>query len=141
VILLDSNVVIDLMGSDATWREWSSNAVANAGAVGELAVSPIVVAEVAPRLGSLEGFVERLSRFGATIVELSNEAAFAAGAAFNIYRERRRRTGAVGRSVLPDFLIGGQALTVSATVLTRDPRFYRAYFPTVPLITPDTTAA
>jgi hypothetical protein len=25
----------------------------------------------------------------------------------------------------------------NATILTRDPRFYRIYFPSVPLITPD----
>ena len=26
---------------------------------------------------------------------------------------------------------------LDATIITRDPRFYRSYFPSVPLITPD----
>lgn len=134
MILIDSNVVIDLMGNDASWRTWSSNAVASA--QDDLAVSPIVVAEVAPRLGSLNDFLERLSRFGACVNEFSNEAAFFAGTAFNVYRERRRQSGQASMNVLPDFFIGGHAQSVGATILTRDPRFYRSYFPGVPLITP-----
>jgi predicted nucleic acid-binding protein len=39
--------------------------------------------------------------------------------------------------VLADFFIGGHAQVAEATILTRDPRFYRTYFPSVPLITPD----
>lgn len=134
MILIDSNVVIDLMGDDASWRAWSSDAVASA--QDDLAISPIVVAEVAPRLGSLEAFLERLSRFGASVSEFSNEAAFAAGSAFTMYRARRRQSGQTSINVLPDFLIGGHAQAIGATILTRDPRFYRSYFPGVPLITP-----
>lgn len=139
MILLDSNIVIDLMGSDASWRVWSSNAVASA--QDDLAISPIVVAEVAPRLGSLDDFLERLARFGAIVSEFGNEAAYAAGTAFTVYRERRRQSGQTSSYVLPDFLIGGHAQVIAATILTRDPRFYRNYFPTVPLITPETDPA
>ncbi len=140
MILIDSNVVIDLLGSGGEWQAWSENAVTEAGADGQLAVSPIVVAEVAPRVGSLDEFVERIDRFGATIVELSNEAAFAAGTAFNVYRERRRVGKETARSIIADFLIGGQAIALEAAIVTRDPRFYRTYFPKVPLITPDKAA-
>ena len=38
--------------------------------------------------------------------------------------------------VLADFFIGAQAAVESCPVLTRDPRRYTAYFPTVRLITP-----
>lgn len=138
VILLDSNVIIDLIGRDATWREWSLGAVADAGAADDIGISPIVIAEVAPRFGSLDDFIESMSRFGATIVDLTNDAAFVAGRAFEVYRERRRKIGEAARSVLPDFLIGGQASTLPGTILTRDPRFYRSYFPEVSLITPET---
>lgn len=137
MILIDSNVVIDLLGSGGEWQAWSENAVIEAGAGGELAVSPIVVAEVAPRVGSLAEFIERIERFGANIVDLSNEAAYASGTAFNIYRKRRRDGLESARSIIADFLIGGQALALEAGILTRDPRFYRTYFPSVRLITPD----
>ena len=139
MILIDSNVIIDLFGNAGEWQTWSEQAVIQAGADDALVVSPIVVAEVAPRLGSLDGFVERIGRFGATVVALSNEAAFAAGEAFNVHRQRRRSGEDSARSIIADFLIGGQALALGATILTRDPRFYRSYFPLVPLITPETT--
>lgn len=138
MILIDSNVVIDLTCKDPTWRKWSSNAVADAAAVDDIAISPIVVAEVAPSFGSLESFLEFLSKFGASLLDLTNEAAFEAGRAFNFYRERRRKIRETAGSVLPDFLIGGHASAAGATILTRDPRFYRTYFPLVPLITPET---
>jgi predicted nucleic acid-binding protein len=137
VILLDSNVVIDLLGDAEEWFAWSWNSVEEAGLDNDLAISPIVVAEVAPYLGGLDDFVERVSRFGATVVDLTNEAAYAAGSAFITYRERRREKPEVTRSIIADFLIGGQALVLGATIITRDSRFYRSYFPSVPLITPD----
>ena len=137
MILIDSNVIIDLLGSGGEWQVWSQNAIVDAGADEQLAVTPIVVAEVAPRVESLDGFIERIERFGASIVELSNEAAYAAGTAFNLYRERRRNGDERALSIIADFLIGGQALVLDAAIITRDARFYRSYFPTVTLITPD----
>lgn len=137
MILIDSNVIIDLLDQAGEWQAWSTEAVAEAGADNELAITPIVIAEVAPRAGSLEGFFEGIARFGVTVSDMSNDAAYSAGIAFNLYRQRRRAGGEPVRSIVADFLIGGQALVLGATIVTRDPRFYRAYFPSVPLITPD----
>ena len=40
------------------------------------------------------------------------------------------------RSPLPDFFIGAHAAILGAPLLTRDPRRYRSYFPTLELIAP-----
>ena len=40
--------------------------------------------------------------------------------------------------VLPDFLIGAHAAIRGHALLTRDPKGYRTYFPSVELITPET---
>ncbi len=138
MILLDSNVVIDMLDEAGEWKSWSTEAVSEAGADQDLAITPIVVAEVAPRAGSLERFFGGIEKFGVIVSDLSNEAAYSAGIAFNAYRKRRRAGGEPNRSIIADFLIGGQALALGATIITRDPRFYRTYFPTVPLITPET---
>ena len=137
MILIDSNVVIDMLSESGEWKKWSTDAVADAGADSPLAVTPVVVAEVAPRAGTLEKFLEGIGRFGVSVVELDSEAAFAAGTAFNIYRNRKREGTESTGSIIADFLIGGQALALQAAIVTRDPRFYRTYFPSVPLITPD----
>ena len=60
------------------------------------------------------------------------EAAFLAGKAFVQYK---RRTGAK-RSPMPDFYIGAHAAVAGMTLLTRDPRRYRAYFPKLRLVSP-----
>lgn len=138
MIFLDSNVVIDLLGDAEEWFTWSWNRVVEAGLDNDLAISPVVVAEVAPYLSGLDDFLERTSRFGAKVEDLTIEAAYAAGSAFRTYRKRRRAKPGVAKSIIADFLIGGQALVQGATIITRDPRFYRTYFPTVPLITPET---
>ncbi len=137
MILIDSNVMIDLLGSDQPWYEWSLEATSTAAASNRLAINAVVVAEVAPRTGSLDGFLSKIGVMGVEVVGLGNEAAYAAGAAFDLYRIRRRKSGGIVPPVLPDFLMGGHAQVLGASILTRDPRFYRAYFPSVPLIAPD----
>lgn len=137
MILLDSNVLIDVLGDEQTWRDWSIDQLSVLAADNRLAVNQIAFAEVAPKLGSPEVFNAWLSEFEIDYEPLGEDAAHCAGSAFDVYRSRRRRGEAKQGSVLPDFFIGGHALVLGATILTRDPRFYRKYFPSVPLITPD----
>jgi predicted nucleic acid-binding protein len=140
VILIDSNVLIDLLGTNEIWHQWSITTTANAGLTDKLVINPVVTAEVAPGFGSLEIFLQKVHIIGAEVLPLSNEAASLGGMAFQKYRERRK-IGQIGNeqgsSILADFLIGGHAQALGATILTRDSRFYRTYFPSVPLITPD----
>lgn len=137
MILIDSNVVIDMLGERGEWTEWSIDAVADAATGDDLAITPVVIAEVAPRAGTLEAFMQGIGKFAVSVADLDAEAAYAAGVAFNKYRERKRAGAEAARSIIADFLIGGQALVLDATIITRDPRFYRTYFPSVRLITPD----
>lgn len=69
---------------------------------------------------------------GLVVLELDEQIAFAAGQAFGRYR----RSQADRAAILADFMIGGHAQVSGLALLTRDPRFYRRYFPSVPLITP-----
>jgi predicted nucleic acid-binding protein len=137
VILVDSNVLIDILTHDARWMGWSREALARACDEEGIAVNQIVVAEVAPAFGSLAAFAEWIAPLQPTYTDLTNDAAFCGGGAFLEHRRKRKKEVELSISILADFLIGGHAQTLNATILTRDPRFYRAYFPAVPLITPD----
>jgi predicted nucleic acid-binding protein len=132
MILVDSNVLIDVLGVNQAWRLWSIQQLESAAQIDQLAVNQIAFAEVAPRMGSLEQFREKLDAFEIEFIPFADDSAFVAGLAFLEFRTR----SSSARIVLPDFFIGGQAATPGATILTRDPRFYRSYFPQVPLITP-----
>ena len=59
-------------------------------------------------------------------------AAFLAGRAFVQYRRR----GGLMSAPLPDFYIGAHAAVSGHTLLTRDARRYRYYFPRLSLIAP-----
>jgi predicted nucleic acid-binding protein len=60
------------------------------------------------------------------------DAAFLAGKAF--VNDRRR--GGTRRSALPDFYIGAHAAIAGDTLLTRDARGYRTYYPKLRVIAP-----
>lgn len=111
--------------------------MAEASEIGSVAINQVIIAEVAPQFASLEEFLKWLVPFDVQLLSLTDHAAFCGGTAFLRHRERRKTEQDQGKSILADFLIGGHAQTLGATILTRDPRFYRTYFPSVPLITPD----
>ena len=136
MILIDSNVLIDILDRDPEWHDWSMGQLLSATARGRVAINHVVLAETAPHFGDLADFRERLTDILIEIEPLTDDGAYRAGLAFLAYRKRRTVT----KSVLPDFLIGGHAASLEAEILTRDPRVYRSYFPTVPLITPATAA-
>jgi len=51
------------------------------------------------------------------------------------FAQYKRRTG-TKRSPMPDFYIGAHAAVTGMTLLTRDPRRYREYFPKLRLVSP-----
>lgn len=136
LIFVDSNILIDIFVRDPVWAMPSTNSLTDAAGNSRVCVNQIIVSEVAPRFDTLDAFTSRIVTFGIEIELLDNDAAYCAGLAFNEYRRRRRDMKELPKSVLPDFFIGGHAQILDATILTRDPRFYRTYFPSVPLITP-----
>jgi hypothetical protein len=133
LILIDSNILIDILDKDPAWFSWSRDQLCSRIDEG-MAVNQIIVAELAPRFASLAHFQSEMEPLHIEFEEFGADAAFETGDAFVRYK-KNRRDGAP-RLPLPDFFIGGHAQTLGATILTRDPRFYRAYFPEVPLITP-----
>lgn len=137
MILVDSNIVIDIFTNDPRWMRWSRASVEAATATERTAVNQVVIAEVAPQFASLQLFLDRLKLVEVEIADLTNDAAYLAGMAFLKYRRRKQSGMEMTKSIIADFLIGGHAEIEGAAILTRDPRFYRTYFPSVRLITPD----
>lgn len=133
MILVDSNVIIDVINREPEWMPWSLDQIARNAARRRTLVNEIVLAEVAPAMGSLLLFYQEIGALGIGFESISDEAAFVAGEAFRTYRMTKLGGN---KSILADFLIGGHAEALGATILTRDPRFYRSYFPKVPIIAP-----
>ena len=132
MILVDSNIWIDLIQKDPVWLDWSLEQLQRARAQQRVAINPIIYAELAPTYDDCAELHHFLKVAKATMQPLSRPAAYAAGRAFLQYRQTRG--GQTG--VLPDFFIGAQAQTEGWTILTRDVARYATYFPVVKLIAP-----
>lgn len=130
--LVDSNILFDYLSEDAEWFDWSAAMLGEAADRGTLVINPIVYAEISVRYDRLEDLDEALPNSYFVRAALPFEAAFLAGKAFGQYKRRRGSK----RSPLPDFFIGAHAAVAGMTLLTRDPRRYRAYFPKLKLIAP-----
>ncbi|HRP24803.1 MAG TPA: type II toxin-antitoxin system VapC family toxin [Thauera sp.] len=132
MLLVDTNVLIDVLEDDPQWADWSIDMLRRLSQVHRLAINPIIYAELSLTFSTVEALDEAVSGFGVDLRELPRPALFLAGKAFVAYR----RTGGERKSVLADFFIGAHAAVEGWPILTRDPRKYRHYFPSVELLTP-----
>jgi predicted nucleic acid-binding protein len=132
--LVDTNVLIDIAVRDKVWRDWSRKWLAICRDEGALILNQIVYAEFAYRYDTVEEVDAVLPPEEFRRSQLPWRAAFVAAKAFRRYRN----DGGSRRRILPDFLIGAHAAIGGFAILSRDTAVYRSYFPTVPLIAPDT---
>jgi len=130
--LVDSNVLLDIATRDANWFEWSTSALESAANESPLIINAIIYAEVSIGFRRIEDLETAIPASLYRRDPLPFEAAFLAGKAFLRYRRR----GGTRVRPLPDFFIGAHAAIAQHRLLTRDPRRYRTYFPTVELIAP-----
>jgi predicted nucleic acid-binding protein len=132
MILVDSNIILDVWNSDPIWATWSQSQLSNLATAEELGINAIVYAEVSPRYHTQANLELKLNELELHVLMLPNEAAFLAGKAFELYRKQ----GGTKTNVLPDFFIGAHAMVLNCPLLTRDTKRYATYFPSVHLITP-----
>jgi predicted nucleic acid-binding protein len=132
LILVDSNVLLDVFTADPDWLSWSQSALADALLAGPVGINQLVYAEVSVAYANLVELDVVLSRLKIQRADLPWEAAHLAGQAFLMYR----RKGGVKTSPMPDFYIGAHAQSADLNLLTRDAGRYSTYFPKVTLISP-----
>ncbi len=131
-ILVDSNILLDVLTEDPVWFSWSASRLSEWAERDLLVINPIIYAEVSIGFEKIEELEEALPRHLFVRDSLPWEAAFLAGKCFLAYKKREgKRT-----SPLPDFYIGAHAAVCGYTLLTRDPKRYRTYFPKLQLIAP-----
>ena len=132
MILVDTNVFVDVWSRDPAWAAWSEEALARAADSGPIGVNPIIYAELCLGFAEEAPLERALAAAGVRRLALPVAAAWPAARAFAAYRKR----GGGRNTPLPDFFIGAHALVEELTLLTRDARRYRTYFPKLRLIAP-----
>ena len=130
--LVDSNVLLDVLHEDDEWLDWSASTLARSASDGPLVINPVIYAEVCCGYDEIEAVDAALPAEYFRREPLPWAAGFLASRAFVSYRRR----GGGRRSPLPDFYIGAHAALAGYTLLTRDPRRYRTYFPKLRILAP-----
>ena len=131
MILVDTNVLLDIYKADPIWMPWSLKHLHHAQA-GQLVINIVVYAELAGHPAEPAHLDEFLDTLGIQMLDLSHPVARLAGLAFRDYRHR----GGTKTGVLPDFFIGAHAQAEGHQLLTRDAGRYKTYFPKIKLICP-----
>ena len=132
MLLVDTNVLIDVLEDDPVWADWSIQQLRAQSSIHELVINPIIYAELSQTFSTFEGLDDVVSQLGLRMQEMPRPALFLAGKAFTRYR----KLGGAKNNVLADFFIGAHAAVKKLPLLTRDAKRYRGYFPSVELIVP-----
>jgi len=130
--LVDTNVLLDIVTTDPNWVDWSLHQLDAASLQGPLFINDVIYAELSVRFSSIEAVDAILDETGIVMAPIPRGALFAAAKVF----QRYRTSGGKRAGVLPDFFIGAHAVVSGWTLLSRDARRYRFYFPSLQLVSP-----
>ena len=131
MILVDTNVLVDVIHQDPIWLDWSLRELIKAQNQ-QILTNYVVYAELHTHNTAGPHIDAFLQKLGVQVLDLSRPAAQLAALAFRSYRQR----GGTKTGVLPDFFIGAHAQAEGFQLLTRDAGRYRSYFPGIDLICP-----
>jgi predicted nucleic acid-binding protein len=132
MVLVDTNVLLDVLQNDPEWASWSQDELDASAAIDSLAINPIIYSELSMAFARIEELDTVIEEASLDIEAIPKEALFLAGKVFLSYR----RSQVTKHNVLPDFFIGAHAAVMRWPILTRDVNRYHTYFPTVRLIAP-----
>ena len=133
MLLVDTNVLVDVLENDPEWADWSIGQLRAQSKVHRLAINPIIYSELSLTFSTVEALDRTVDDLGLTMIEIPKPALFLAGKAFVHYR----RQDGTKSDVLADFFIGAHAVVSRYPLLTRDTRRYNSYFADVKLIAPE----
>lgn len=129
ITALDSSVLLAIFNGEPGAEHWLE-ALIEARRAGRLVLCEIVFAEIAPAFPDREALESRLQAMGASVLPISNPAAWAAGLAFRRYRD----AGGPRAHLIPDFLIAAHAQTQADRLAAIDRGYLRRWFPDLTLL-------
>ena len=132
MLLVDTNVLVDVLQDDPQWADWSIGQMRAQASIHQLVINPVIYAEISLSFSTLETLEEVMATLALELHQIPRPALFLAAKAFANYRRR----GGSRLQVLPDFFIGAHAAVEGWPLLTRDASRFRTYFPTLQVVAP-----
>jgi len=133
ITAIDSNVLIDVIGSPSPFTDPAIHALDQARQEGALIISPIVAAEIAGHFSSASQQEKCLREMGVRLIDFTMADTHLAGQAYIAYRSRSKEPKP---RMLADFLVGAHAAHQADRLITRDRGYYRTYFPKLKIVEP-----
>ena len=132
MLLVDTNVLVDVLQNDAQWADWSIAQLRAQAQLHALAINPVIYAELSLSFSTFEALDRVVATMELAMHEVPRPALFLAGKAYLQYRRR----GGAKAQLLPDFFIGAHAAVEGWPLLTRDASRFRTYFPSLEVVAP-----
>ena len=132
MLLVDTNVLVDVLQNDAQWADWSIAQLRAQAQLRQLVINPVIYAELSLSFTTFEALDRVVATMELAMHEVPRPALFLAGKAYLQYRRR----GGAKAQVLPDFFIGAHAAVKGWPLLTRDASRFRTYVPRLEVIAP-----
>lgn len=133
ITLLDTNVLIDVFGSDPQFGLKSADGLRQCLKEGALQACEVVWTETASMFPSQAQFLASMTKLGVEFSPINQESALLAAESWKVYIQ----SGGIKRQrVAADFLIGAHAMNQGGRLLTRDRGFFRTYFQGLTVIDP-----
>ena len=132
MLLVDTNVLVDVLQNDPQWADWSIAQLRAQAQLHALAINPVIYAELSLSFSTFEALDRVVATMELAMHEVPRPALFLAGKAYLQYRRR----GGGKAQVLPDFFIGAHAAVEGWPLLTRDASRFRTYFPSLEVVGP-----
>ena len=105
MLLVDTNVLVDVLENDPNWADWSISQLRAQSKIHRLAINPIIYSELSLTFSTVEALNQTLDDLNLAMLEIPRTALFLAGKAFVRYR----RQSGIKSNVLGDFFIGAHA--------------------------------
>ncbi|QSX75781.1 type II toxin-antitoxin system VapC family toxin [Lysobacter arenosi] len=137
-IAIDTSVLIDLLGEDASMADAAEQCVRDALAQGPVVLCDVVVSEITAGLGHGTDIMDVVEEMGMRYLPVERRSAIRAGEMQRRFNQRRAagQGGQISPRTVPDFIVGAHALLQCAGLITRDAGFFRDYFKGLKIIVP-----